>query len=189
VRGGGQAETRKTFKREMGGEQHKAIGRSRSKSKSREQHRKASKTEVSTMTRAITSESTVPESSEERRLWKKRGLLEVQIEKKEKMIDNTRQRLKSEWVVQGKQTLKDEADEIQREIDELREEITLVDREIRAAEKDACVEGSEEAKAIELAAKEAKEFAYALEQARQRKKEAEQTISEFEARVKEACRA
>jgi gas vesicle protein len=123
----------------MGGKQHKVIRRSRSKSKSYEQHRKASKAEVSTMMRAITSELVVPESSEERRLWKERGLLEVQIEKKEKMIDNTRQRLKSEWVVQGKQTLKDEANEIQREVDELREEITLVDREIRVAEKDACI--------------------------------------------------
>jgi prefoldin subunit 5 len=68
--------------------------------------------------------------------------------------------------VQGKQTLKDEADEIQREIEELREEITSVDREIRVAEREACVKGPEEAKAIELAAKEAKEFAQALEQAR-----------------------
>jgi hypothetical protein len=132
------------------------------------------------MRRAITSEFVVPESSEERRLWKERGLLEVQIEKKEKMIDNTRQRLRSGWGVQGKQTLNDEADEIQREIEELREEITLVDREIRVAERERCVEGPEEAKAIELAAKEAKEFAQASEQARQRKKEAEETIWELE---------
>jgi hypothetical protein len=182
VRGGGQAETRKTFKREMGGEQHKAIGRSRSKSKSHEQHRKASKTEVSTMTRAVTSESTVPESSEERRLWKERAARGADREEGK----DDRQHATAVEVGMGSVR---EANEIQREVDELREEITLVDREIRVAEKDACIKGSEGAKAIELAAKEAKEFAYALEQARQRKKEAEQTISELEAKVKEACRA
>jgi hypothetical protein len=36
------------------------------------------------------------------------------------MIHNTRQRLKSGWGVQGKQTLNDEANETQREIEELR---------------------------------------------------------------------
>lgn len=40
MRGSGQLERMKTFKHEMRGEQHKAIRRSRSKSKSYEQHRK-----------------------------------------------------------------------------------------------------------------------------------------------------
>jgi hypothetical protein len=171
----------------MGGKQHKVIRRSRSKSKSYEQHRKASKAEVSTMMRAITSELVVPESSEERRLWKERRLLEVQIEKKEKMMDNIRVLLKGGWGVQGQQTLSDEADEMQREIVELREEITLVDREIRAAEKDGS-KGLDEAKALELVAKEAKEYAYALGQARQRLKEEEEKICELEAKLKDVGR-
>lgn len=165
------------------GEQHRAIRRSRSKSKSDEQHRKASKAEVGTMRRAITSEFVIPESSGERRLWKERRLLEVQIEKKEKMIDNTRALLKGGWEVQGRQTLSEEADEVQGEIKDLREEITLVDREIRAAEKDGSEE-VDEAKALELVAKEAKEYAQALGQARQRLKEEEEKICELEAKLK-----
>lgn len=106
----------------------------------------------------MTREFVVPESSEETRLWKERALLEVQIEKKEKMTHNTRERLRAGWGVQGRQTLNDEAEEIQREIDELREEITFVDREIRAAEKAGSKE-LEGVKGMELTAREAKECA------------------------------
>jgi hypothetical protein len=133
--------------------------------------------------RAVTGESVFPESGEEKRLWNERAQLEWQIEKKEKMIHNTRERLKTGWRVCGEQTLNDEAEEIQREISELREEITLVDREIRVAEKDASVEGLEE-KATEVAAKEAKEYALRLGEARQRMEAEARIISELEGKLK-----
>lgn len=70
------------------------------------------------------SEFVVAESSKERRLWKERGLLEVQIEKKGKMLHNTKELLKSKGGVQGWTELMEEANEMGRDIDELREEIT-----------------------------------------------------------------
>lgn len=136
------------------------------------------------MMRPMTREFVVPESSEETRLWKERALLEVQIEKKEKMTHNTRERLRAGWGVQGRQTLNDEAEEIQREIDELREEITFVDREIRAAEKAGSKE-LEGVKGMELTAREAKECAYALGQARRRMEAEARTISELEEKLRE----
>lgn len=137
--------------------------------------------------RAMTREFVVPESGEETRLWKERALLEVQIEKKEKMIHNTRERLRVGWGVQGRQVLNDEAEEMQREINELREEITLVDREIRATERDDSKE-LEEAKATDLTSREAREakgYAYALGEARKRMEAEARTISELERKLKE----
>lgn len=96
------------------------------------------------MMRAVTGESIVPESGKEKRLWKERALLEVQI-KKEKMIGNTRARLKADFGVQGRQELENEANEIKREIDKLREEVTTVDREIQAVEKEMSKEVEEAA--------------------------------------------
>jgi len=61
------------------------------------------------MMKAMTSEFVVPESSEEKRLWKERVLLEVRIEKKEKMRGNTLARLKTDCGVQGRQELENEA--------------------------------------------------------------------------------
>lgn len=76
------------------------------------------------------------ETLEEKRLWKERAGLEKRVERKEKMIQNTRARVKSGWVIGEEQTLHDEAEEIQREVDDIREEITVVDRRIRRAERD-----------------------------------------------------
>lgn len=140
--------------------------------------------------RAMTSEFVVPESSEERRLWTERGLLEVQIGKKEKMMDNTRALLKGGWGVQGRQTLSDEADELEREMWELREEITLVDREIRAAEKDGWKEmdGSkemEEARTKESKARQKEECFRALVQARMRMEADGRKIDELEGKLRE----
>lgn len=134
-------------------------------------------------------EVVMAETLEEKQLWKERARLEKRVERKEKMIQNTRARVKSGWVIGEEQTLHDEAEEIQREVDDIREEITVVDRRIRRAERDGLGSDEKEAKAIELAAKEAKEDAYGLEQARQKKKEAEETIEELETKLKEGCRA
>jgi predicted nucleic acid-binding Zn-ribbon protein len=127
----------------------------------------------------------IAESLEEKQLWRERAQLEKKVERKEKIIQNTRVRLKSGWTFGEEQTLSDEAEEIQREMNDIREEITAVDRRIRRVEREGLGSGEREAKAIELAAKEAKEFACGLEEARQRKKEAEETISELEAKLKE----
>lgn len=178
-------ERRKSFKRETAEEKGYKVKKTKqieiniSGARSQRVKRNA---EVSTMMRAMTSEFVVPESSEEKRLWKERGLLEVQIEKKEKMIRNTRERLKAGRGVQGRQTLCDEADEIQREIDELREEITFADREIRAAERNGSKE-REGATATESRAREAKECAHELVQARMRMAASVWTVSELEGKL------
>jgi len=136
------------------------------------------------MMKAMTSEFVVPESSEEKRLWKERALLEVRIEKKEKMIGNARARLKAEWGVQGRQELENEANEIKREIDELREEISTVDGEIRAVEKDGSNE-LEGATTKESKARQKEECFRTLVQARMRTEADARTIAELEGKLKE----
>lgn len=73
------------------------------------------------------SEVVMAESMEEKQLWKERAQMEKRIERKEKMIYNARERLKSGWVLDETQALNDEIDETQAEIDMTREEITAVD--------------------------------------------------------------
>lgn len=129
----------------------------------------------------------IPETLEEKQLWHERAVVEKKIERKEKMIHNAKERLKSGWVPQ-EQRLNDEMDEIQAEIDWAREEMTGLDRRIRAAEKSGEENGSEwekwEAKAKYVAAKQAKRYSQALGQARKRRDEEERRISELEAKLK-----
>lgn len=124
------------------------------------------------------------ESSEERRLWKERGHLERQIEKKEKMLHNTEELFRPGWGVQGRNELIEEANEMRREIQELRQEITLVDREIRAAEKDGSKE-LEEATTKESKARQKEECFHALVQTRMRMGADARTISELEDKLRE----
>lgn len=72
--------------------------------------------------------------------------MEKKIERKKKIIYNSKERLKSGWVVSETQTLKDGLVEIQTEIDRIREEDTAVDREIRTAEENGSEEGVEGSK-------------------------------------------
>lgn len=136
------------------------------------------------MMKAMISEFIVPESGEEKRLWKERALLEVQIDKKEKMIGNTRARLKATFGVQGRQELENEADEMKREIDELREEITTVDREIRAVEKEMSRE-AEEAPTKESKARQREECFRMLAQTRMKMEADARTITELEGKLRE----
>lgn len=106
--------TKENSSRRDGGWDDNSKRSKRIKSKPRyyTQHHKASKARLNTRTRAVVNELVFPESSEEKRLWNERTQLEWQIEKKEKMIHNTRERLKAGWGVRGEQTLNDEAGEI-----------------------------------------------------------------------------
>ena len=136
------------------------------------------------------SETVVPESLEEKQLWKERAQLEKKIERREKMIHNTQERLKCGLVGSNeRETLEDESGNIKVEVEGLREEITMIDRKIRQAESKAARDGpegeKEEAKAIELAAKRAKEYAQALGEARERMEEEAQRINDLEAKLKE----
>lgn len=111
--------------------------------------------------------------------------MEREIEKKEKMIHNARERLDGGWKIGVFERLDQEIGMMQDEIGSMRVQITLVDRKIRAVEKAESAEAREEAQSMDMVAEEAKGYAYALGQARQRLEKEAQTIGELERKLEE----